>query len=180
MPFFICPNCGNRESSGDRTAGFSTRPKGCSKCGFGFVFELLDDYYPAPNAAFFVCDQEARVIAGLEHPRMVPIYEIGQAEGVLFIAMKLLEGGNLADRITGGPLPWAEVVRLSGEIAEAFPLAFSTISGHCKVLKYAGLVVTERQGTKIVYSLNTSALEEAVAAVLEIAGDRKPPKGKKP
>src|SRR4051794_37316280 len=62
MPFFICPNCGNREVSGDRTAGFSSRPKGCSKCGFGFVFELLDDYYPAPNAAFFTCDQEARVI----------------------------------------------------------------------------------------------------------------------
>jgi PAS domain-containing protein len=62
MPFFICPNCGHREVSADRTAGFSTRPKGCSKCGFGFVFELLDDYYPAPNAAFFVCDQQARVI----------------------------------------------------------------------------------------------------------------------
>ena len=62
MPFFICPNCGNREMSGDRTAGFSARPKSCSKCGFGFVFELLDDYYPAPNAAFFTCDQEARVI----------------------------------------------------------------------------------------------------------------------
>ncbi len=62
MPFFICPNCGNREVSAERTAGFSARPKGCSKCGFGFVFELLDDYYPAPNAAFFVCDQQARVI----------------------------------------------------------------------------------------------------------------------
>jgi PAS domain-containing protein len=62
VPFFICPNCGHREVSAERTAGFSTRPKGCSKCGFGFVFELLDDYYPAPNAAFFVCDQKARVI----------------------------------------------------------------------------------------------------------------------
>jgi PAS domain-containing protein len=62
MPFFICPNCGHREVSGERTAGFSTRPKGCSKCGFGFVFELLDDYYPAPNAAFFVCDKQERVI----------------------------------------------------------------------------------------------------------------------
>ena len=68
----------------------------------------------------------------------------------------------------------------AGEIAEAFPLALSTISGHFKVLKYAGLVVTERQGTKIVYSLNTSALEEAVAAVLDFAGAGKPQKGKKP
>jgi DNA-binding transcriptional ArsR family regulator len=68
----------------------------------------------------------------------------------------------------------------AGEIAAAFPLAFSTVSGHFKALKYAGLVVTERQGTKIVYSLNTSALEEAVAAVLEFVGAGKPPKGKKP
>ncbi len=59
---FICPNCGNRTSETDRTAGFSRVPKGCSKCGFGFLFELLDDYYPAPNAAFFVCDREGRVI----------------------------------------------------------------------------------------------------------------------
>jgi hypothetical protein len=62
MPYFICPNCGNRELSGERTAGFSTRPKGCSKCGFGFLFELLDDYMPAPGAAFFTCDQEGRVL----------------------------------------------------------------------------------------------------------------------
>ena len=40
----------------------SSRPKGCSKCGFGFIFELLDDYYPAPEAAFFTCDQEGRVL----------------------------------------------------------------------------------------------------------------------
>jgi PAS domain-containing protein len=62
VPFFICPNCGNRELSGERTAGLSGRPKGCSRCGFGFLFELLDDYYPAPEAAFFTCDQEGRVL----------------------------------------------------------------------------------------------------------------------
>jgi PAS domain-containing protein len=59
---FICPNCGNRSTETERTAGFSQRAKGCAKCGFGFLFELLDDYYPAPDAAFFVCDQEGRVI----------------------------------------------------------------------------------------------------------------------
>ena len=59
---FICPNCGNRVAATDRTAGFRKQPKGCEKCGFGFLFELLDDYYPAPDAAFFVCDSEARVI----------------------------------------------------------------------------------------------------------------------
>ncbi len=60
---FICPNCGARSAATDRTAGFRSTPKGCEKCGFGFLFELLDDYYPAPNAAFFACDQEGNVIA---------------------------------------------------------------------------------------------------------------------
>jgi len=59
---FICPNCGNRSTATDRTAGFRPQPKGCQKCGFGFLFELLDDYYPAPNAAFIICDAQARVI----------------------------------------------------------------------------------------------------------------------
>ena len=62
MPNFICPNCGARSISQERTQGFRNQPKGCAKCGFGFLFELLDDYYPAPNAAFFVCDRQARVI----------------------------------------------------------------------------------------------------------------------
>src|SRR3712207_5900871 len=59
---FICPNCGNRTAATERTAGFRNQARGCSKCGFAFLFELLDDYYPAPNAAFFVCDQEGRII----------------------------------------------------------------------------------------------------------------------
>ena len=42
--------------------GFRRQAKACSRCGFGFLFELLDDYYPAPDAAFFVCDAEGRVI----------------------------------------------------------------------------------------------------------------------
>jgi PAS domain-containing protein len=62
MPHFICPNCGNRSISVDRQAGFRDRARGCSNCGFGFLFELLDDYYPAPNAAFFITDQQGRLI----------------------------------------------------------------------------------------------------------------------
>src|SRR3954469_25655815 len=62
MPHFICPNCGNRSLASERTAGFRREARGCSNCGFGFLFELLDDYYPEPNAAFFICDQQARLI----------------------------------------------------------------------------------------------------------------------
>jgi ArsR family transcriptional regulator, arsenate/arsenite/antimonite-responsive transcriptional repressor len=56
----------------------------------------------------------------------------------------------------------------AGDIAERFPLAKSTLSGHFGVLKHAGLIVAEKNGTRIVYSLNVSAVEEVLASVLSL------------
>jgi hypothetical protein len=61
MPYFICPACAFRESGSERTVRH--QPRGCSRCGFGFVFELLEDYYPSPRTALVVCDQERRILA---------------------------------------------------------------------------------------------------------------------
>jgi PAS domain-containing protein len=63
VPFFICPNCKQRVVDDDRREGLTHQPVGCSRCGFGFLFELLEDYYPGPNTGFVVCDRERRVIA---------------------------------------------------------------------------------------------------------------------
>lgn len=56
----------------------------------------------------------------------------------------------------------------AGELAERFPLAKSTLSGHFNVLRHAGLLVSERSGNHIVYSLNVSAFEQALAAVMSL------------
>ena len=56
----------------------------------------------------------------------------------------------------------------AGEIAERFPLAKSTLSGHFSALKHAGLIVAEKNGTTIVYSLNVSAVEQALGAMLDL------------
>jgi PAS domain-containing protein len=63
VAFFICPNCKQRSVDDDGREGFTHQPVACSSCGFGFLFELMDDYYPAPNAGFVVCDHARRVIA---------------------------------------------------------------------------------------------------------------------
>jgi PAS domain-containing protein len=63
VPYFICPNCRRRSVDHDRREGLSNRPVGCTHCGFGFLFELLDDYYPAPGTGFVVCDADQRILA---------------------------------------------------------------------------------------------------------------------
>jgi PAS domain-containing protein len=63
VPYFICPNCKQRSVDHDGLQELDDVPVACESCGFGFLFELMDDYYPAPNAGFVVCDQEARILA---------------------------------------------------------------------------------------------------------------------
>ena len=63
MPYFICPNCKERSVDLDGYDGFSTQAVQCRRCAFGFLFELLEDYYPAPETGFVVCDRDTRVLA---------------------------------------------------------------------------------------------------------------------
>lgn len=60
--------------------------------------------------------------------------------------------------------------RSSGDIAAAFDMAWPTVTGHLTALKEGGLVEAEKQGTSVLYRLNISAAEEAIAFLLEIAG----------
>ena len=64
MPYYICPNCKKRSVDIDAVEGFTPRSElQCRSCGFGFLFELMDDYYPAPTTGFVVCDANARILA---------------------------------------------------------------------------------------------------------------------
>ena len=60
----------------------------------------------------------------------------------------------------------------AGDLAEHFTIAKPTLSGHFAVLKAADLVTTERQGTTIIYRLNMSVMEEALAAFMALAGTK--------
>ena len=56
----------------------------------------------------------------------------------------------------------------AGEIADCFPVSKPTISHHLDLLKQAGLILPEKHGQFIIYSLNASVLEECLAWLLEI------------
>ena len=63
MPYFICPNCKQRSIDHDGLQEIDNVPVACERCGFGFLFELMDDYYPGPTTGFVVCDKEGRILA---------------------------------------------------------------------------------------------------------------------
>ena len=63
MPFFICPNCKERSVDHDGRQGLLHQAVACRRCGFGFLFELMDDYYPGPNAGLVACDKQRRILA---------------------------------------------------------------------------------------------------------------------
>ena len=58
----------------------------------------------------------------------------------------------------------------AGELCDHFDLARSTLSGHFNVLKHAGLIVAEKSGTVITYSLSLSAVESLLGSVLDLLG----------
>ena len=63
MPYFICPNCKERSIDLDGYDGFSLAGRPVPELRVRFLFELLEDYYPAPETGFVVCDRDARVLA---------------------------------------------------------------------------------------------------------------------
>jgi ABC-type branched-subunit amino acid transport system substrate-binding protein len=68
--------------------------------------------------------REARLAASLEHPAIVPVYGAGEAGGQLYLAMRFLDGGSLADRIAErGRIHPAEAVRLLAPVANALDVA---------------------------------------------------------
>lgn len=58
----------------------------------------------------------------------------------------------------------------AGQIAEAFTISKPSISHHLNVLKQADLIWDQRQGQNIIYSLNTSVIDEIMGWLLEITG----------
>jgi serine/threonine protein kinase/Tol biopolymer transport system component len=92
--------------------------------------------------------QEARAASALNHPNICTIYAIEECDGQHFIAMELLEGQSLNEKINGHPLPVDKIIDIGVQITDALDVAHSKGIVH-RDLKPANIFITTRGQAKI-------------------------------
>jgi branched-chain amino acid transport system substrate-binding protein len=70
-------------------------------------------------------EREAQTIATLEHPAIVPVHDFGEEDGRLYLIMRLMTGGSLADQLKAGPITVDEATHIFGRLAPALDSAHS-------------------------------------------------------
>jgi serine/threonine protein kinase len=80
--------------------------------------EMLHD--PQFRARF---EREIKMVAGLEHPSIVPVYDVGEEDGQPYFVMRYMTGGSLSDWIAKGKIPLEDTARIIGRIAQGLAYA---------------------------------------------------------
>lgn len=118
----------------------------------------------ADEALFRRFQQEARVLARLEHPAIVPIYKVGRYSGIDYIAMKFIAGDDLKQKVkqakeSGIPIPVATACRWISDSADALGYAHEQNVIH-RDIKPGNLMITHGSGRLIVLDMGIARLAD--------------------
>jgi dipeptidyl aminopeptidase/acylaminoacyl peptidase/predicted Ser/Thr protein kinase len=143
------------------TVGHFTIERELGKGGMGVVYLARDTELHRPVALKFLgleslvdpvtlerFQREAQAAAGLNHPNIVTIYEVGEAGGQRFIAMEYVEGDSLRTMVAGGPLPWDEACAIARQMCDGLKAAHAQGIVH-RDIKPENVIVTGDGRAKI-------------------------------
>ena len=119
-----------------------------TKLGRHVALKFLSQDFEQDPYALERFKQEARAASALNHPNICTIYAVEETDGQRFIAMELLEGQSLSEKINGIPLPLDKIIDLGIQISDALDVAHGKGIVH-RDLKPANLFITSRGQAKI-------------------------------
>ncbi len=93
-------------------------------------------------------EREARAVSKLNHPNIVTIFELGQADGTYYMAMELVEGESLGEMLRGGPPPLRKAISIAAQMAGGLAKAHEAGIVH-RDLKPGNLMVSNDGLVKI-------------------------------
>jgi eukaryotic-like serine/threonine-protein kinase len=92
-------------------------------------------------------EREAKTIAGLSHPHICPLFDVGDHDGAMFLVMEHLAGETLAARLEKGALPLPQALTIAAEVADALAAAHRQGVIH-RDLKPGNVMLTKSGGVR--------------------------------
>jgi eukaryotic-like serine/threonine-protein kinase len=109
--------------------------------------------------------EEARAVSALGHPHVVTLYSIEQAGGFAFLVMEHIDGETLSHRLRRGPMPFAQVLEIGIQVADALAVAHAKGIIH-RDIKPGNIMINSRGVAKVLdFGLSTYTAGVGVSAL---------------
>ena len=111
-------------------------------------------------------EREAQIVAKLEHPHIVPVYDFNELDGQPYLVMKFIEGQTLKRVLADGPMPLNEIIRVMDDMAGALTYAHQHGVLH-RDIKPSNIVIDINRAVPVALTVPVANTYELGAAIID-------------